>query len=69
MTRWERIRYWIADRLFELEMDEAYRMGIREGHEVAIQQANRELENLLEVTPKTKQPGVLLAIETIKVMD
>lgn len=69
MTRWERLRYWIADKLFEVEMDEAYRMGIREGYEVTLLEVKRGLEDLLERTPKTKQPGLLLAIDYVTEME
>jgi hypothetical protein len=68
MTRWERLRYWIADRVFELEMDEAFRMGIREGYDVVFREVEKALELKLAETPKTKQPGVLLALEVVKEM-
>lgn len=34
-TTWREIKYWIADHLFEYELDEAYEMGLKYGAEFA----------------------------------
>ena len=31
MSRWRELKYWIADHLFEYELDEEFELGIKEG--------------------------------------
>jgi len=35
--KWREIKYWIADRFFDYELDEAFRLGMKEGSAYATQ--------------------------------
>ena len=61
------LRYWIADKLFTKELDEAFSMGIREGADFATYKLcfNVKLQNHLTLT-KTEQKGYDKAIESME---
>jgi hypothetical protein len=60
------LRRWIAERLFERELDEDYQMGCRAGHDQAKENAKAQIEAALFVTAKKNEPGLALALEALK---
>jgi hypothetical protein len=60
------LRRWIAERLFERELDEDYQMGCRAGHDHAKENAKTQIEAAGLVTAKKNQPGLALALEALK---
>jgi len=60
------IRRWIAEKLFERELDEDYQMGARAGHEQAFENAKILIRIAGLVTAKKNQPGLALALEALK---
>jgi hypothetical protein len=52
------IKYWIADKLFEDELDEAFELGIREGGRRKIIQAQAHLSKIREDHSKSAQGGI-----------
>ena len=58
MSRWSELKYWIADKLFEDELDEAFELGIREGGRRKIIQAQAHLSKIREDHSKTAQSGI-----------
>jgi hypothetical protein len=65
---WREIKYWIADNLFEYELDEAYRLGMKEGAAYATQWLSFRVEiNLDRVKmTKTEKSGYQKAIEVMR---
>jgi len=49
---------WIAERLFERELDEDYQMGARAGHDQAKDDAKAKIEAAGLVTAKKNHPGL-----------
>ena len=41
---WRELKYWIADHLFEYELDEAFRLGVQEGRRNLSSQIKVEME-------------------------
>ena len=67
IERLKEFKYQIADKLFCSEMDDAYRMGIREGATFATKKIQMELslkQAGLNMT-KTEQKGFAKAIELV----
>ena len=60
------LRRWIAERFFEQELEEDYRMGIREGQDLNRRIIKAHLEVLSGSTLKKNQPGVALILETLR---
>jgi hypothetical protein len=52
------IKYWIADKLFEDELDEAFELGIREGGRRKIIQAQAHLSKIREDLPVKERAGL-----------
>lgn len=59
------IKYWIADKLFEAELDDAYAMGIRMGQSHAISQVRFQLNLENKDMTKTQAVGYARAIEVV----
>ena len=57
---------WIAERLFERELDEDYQMGARAGHDQAKDDAKAKIEAAGLVTAKKNHPGLALALAALK---
>jgi hypothetical protein len=52
------IRYWIADKLFTQELDDAFNLGLKEGqrrYQVAVL---ARLTNMMDGAPKSRQTGL-----------
>ena len=60
------LKRWIAERLFETQLDEDFQMGIRRGEELAKADVRFKLETSKSATYKKNQSGVALAIEALK---
>ena len=60
------IKRWLAEQLFEHELDEDYQMGCREGHHQAMQEAKQKIETAGLVTAKKNHPGLALALAALK---
>jgi hydroxymethylpyrimidine pyrophosphatase-like HAD family hydrolase len=60
------LRRWIAEFLFERELEEDYQMGCRAGHDQAMENAKAQIQAALFVTAKKNQPGLALALEALK---
>lgn len=58
MSRWTELKYWIADHLFEDELDEAFELGIKEGGRRKIIQAQAHLSKMREDSSKSAQGGI-----------
>jgi hypothetical protein len=58
MSRWSELKYWIADKLFEDELDEAFELGIREGGRRKIIQAQAHLSKIRDDHSKAAQGGI-----------
>lgn len=59
------IRYWIADRLFTEDLDDAFNMGIREGqrrYQIAVL---ARIKSMMEDAPKNQHPGLKAFYEQI----
>lgn len=63
---WAEIKYWIADKLFQNELDEAFEMGIREGRKRHTHYLAAQLQAAASVAPKTRQPGLVDALEIVR---
>jgi hypothetical protein len=65
---WRDIKYWIADRLFEYELDEAFRHGMKEGASYATQWLSfRTSINIDRIKmTKVERRGYEKALEVIK---
>lgn len=59
------IKYWIADKLFERELDEAFEMGLREGARRQRVTTIVDLRKHLDTGLKMQKPGIELAIELL----
>jgi flagellar biosynthesis/type III secretory pathway protein FliH len=60
------LRRWIAERLFERELDEDYQMGCRAGHDQGKENAKTKIQAAGLVTAKKNQPGLALALEALQ---
>lgn len=60
-----RIKYWIADKLFERELDEAFEMGIGEGMRRIQLSLVTRVSALEADAPKSKLPGIQAVKETM----
>jgi hypothetical protein len=60
-----RIKYWIADKLFERELDEAFEMGIGEGMRRLQLSLVTRVSALEAEAPKSKLPGIGAVKETL----
>lgn len=58
---WEHLRYLIADKLFNSELDEAYHDGLREGADFALQKTGMAVHRDTELT-KTQKQGYDVAV-------
>lgn len=56
---------WIAELLFEHELDEDYNLGIRYGQQLGRDTALLQLRILHDQAPKRDQPGILRAIKQL----
>lgn len=63
---WAEIKYWIADKLFEDELDEAFELGIKEGRRRGLMRASVHLLAAEKDTPKSKHPGLEEARKILK---
>lgn len=59
------IKYWIADRFFTEELDEAFNLGLREGARRQRVTNITDLRSHLETAPKSNHAGLNLAIELL----
>ena len=62
---WIEFKYWLADKLFEQELDEAFEMGLREGARRQRVSAIVNLRAHLDTAPKSNHAGLNLAIELL----
>lgn len=62
---WTEFKYWLADKLFEQELDEAFEMGIREGARRQRVSTIVDLRAQLDSAPKSSHQGINLAIELL----
>ena len=65
---WREMKYWVADKLFNYELDDAYHMGIRSGSQFATQKLSFALElknTRLKMTP-TEKRGYEKALEVFR---
>ena len=60
MTFWQDVKYWLADRWLNSELDDAYHDGLREGAAYAIHKVSMELQREIELT-KTQKLGYDMA--------
>lgn len=60
------IKYWIADHLFEYELDEAFRLGVTEGRRVQGAITRLELQLRQPEMTKTQLTGYEMAREVVK---
>jgi len=60
------LQRWIAERLFEAQLDEDFNMGVKHGRNLAIADARFKIETAKQASYKKNQPGINLAIETLK---
>ena len=60
------LKRWLAERFFEDQLEEDFRMGIRHGQGLARAEARFKLETSKPAAYKKNQPGVALAIEALK---
>jgi len=60
------IKYFIADKLFSKELDEAYAMGIREGANVMHKDILFNLKTARLNMTKTRKEGFAKAIELVE---
>ena len=58
MSRWTEFKYWIADHLFEDELDEAFELGIREGGRRKLIQAQAHISKIREDLPIKERAGL-----------
>jgi hypothetical protein len=63
---WAELKYWIADHLFEDELDEAFELGIKEGRRRGFVKADAYLVAAEKDTPKSKHPGLQEARKILK---
>lgn len=59
------LRRWVAERLFEQELEEDFRMGIREGIDLNRRTTKASLQVIAGTTLKKNQPGVAFVLETL----
>lgn len=59
------IKYWIADHLFEYELDEAFRLGVTEGQRVQAARMRVELQLRQPEMTKTQLTGYEMAREVV----
>lgn len=59
------IKYWIADKLFERELDEAFEMGLREGARRQRVSTLVDLKHHRDNGLKLQKAGLDLAIELL----
>ena len=62
MTFWQDVKYWLADRWLNSELDDAYHDGLREGAAYAIHKISMELQRDIELT-KTQKQGYDIAAQ------
>jgi hypothetical protein len=60
------IKYWIADHLFEYELDEAFRLGVSEGQRSQAAKIRLELQLRQPEMTKTQLSGYEMAREMVK---
>ena len=60
-----KVKYWIADKLFERELDEAFEMGIGEGMRRIQLSLVTRVTALESEAPKSKLPGIAAVKETL----
>ena len=60
-----KVKYWIADKLFERELDEAFEMGIGEGMRRIQLSVVTRVTALEAEAPKSKLPGIAAVKETL----
>jgi len=60
------LRRWIAEKVFERELDEDYQMGARAGHDQAKDNAKAKIEAAGLVTAKKNHAGLALALAALK---
>jgi hypothetical protein len=61
-----RLKRWIAEQLFETQLEEDFHRGLEYGQELAKADARFKLETSRQAKYKKYQPGVSLAIESLK---
>lgn len=61
-----KIRRFLVELMFEAELDQDYWMGCREGAESAKKTLAMQLQLLHDQAPKSKQPGIMAAIEQVR---
>ncbi len=60
------VKRWIAERLFETQLDEDFNKGLKVGQAMAKADARFKLETSRQAKIKKYQPGVALAMDTLK---
>ncbi len=60
------LRRWIAEQLFENLLEEDFQKGLEYGKALAKADARFKLETSRQASLKKYQPGVALAVETLK---
>jgi hypothetical protein len=58
-------KYWIADRFFTEELDEAFNLGLKEGARRQRVTHIIDLKAHMETAAKSNQPGIKLAIKLL----
>tara|TARA_R110000796_G_scaffold34853_2_gene89730 strand:+ start:2482 stop:2673 length:192 start_codon:yes stop_codon:yes gene_type:complete len=60
------LKRWIAEQLFESQLDEDFNKGLKVGQAMAKADARFKLETSRQASFKKYQPGVALAMDTLK---
>jgi hypothetical protein len=60
------VRRWIAERLFERELDEDYYMGLNYGQDVNKQALIRRITDMRDSSNKKNLPGIELILEALR---
>jgi hypothetical protein len=68
MTFWQNLKYEIANRWLNSELDEAYHDGLREGASYALHKVAMELQREIELT-KTQKQGYDIAVQRFRMIN
>jgi len=60
------LRRWLVELLFEQELDEDFRMGVREGVEMNRRITKENIAMISGATLKKNQPGVALVLDALR---
>ena len=60
------VKRWIAERLFETQLEEDFHKGLEVGQAIAKADARFKLETSSQAKIKKYQPGVALAMDALK---